>query len=57
MRLDKEKFIQNYLPMLRKSSLKHSIESSGININGLYILRLRFADDIVILTESLSDLK
>lgn len=29
----------------------------GINVNGQYLLHLRFADDIVILTESLHDLK
>lgn len=49
-------FRLNSLTVRWKMSLRHWT-GTGININGMYLNHLRYADDIVILSESPSELQ
>jgi len=46
-----------FLAALEESFEKLNWERNGININGVYLNHLRFADDIVLMTESHNELK
>lgn len=49
-------FLQNYLPLHGRMFSAVKWKGLNININGKYITHLRFAEDIVIIAETLEDL-